>query len=89
MLVLGKPSAPPHTFQTMSRKSQTLPKKNELFSTQVFYFKSSYTLVLRRIKMIDAVVLSKVNDLEIMLRNIEAHLNRIDAKLDQIHNDLP
>ena len=39
--------------------------------------------------MIDAVVLSKVNDLEIMLRNIEAHLNRIDAKLDQIHNDLP
>jgi len=37
----------------------------------------------------DTVVLRKLNDMEIMLRNIEGHLNRIDAKLNQIHSDLP
>ena len=39
--------------------------------------------------MVDAVVLSKLNDIERMLRNIEGHLNSIDLKLNKIHNDLP
>jgi hypothetical protein len=37
----------------------------------------------------DTVVLRKLDDMERILRNIEGHLNRIDAKLNQIHNDLP
>jgi len=39
--------------------------------------------------MVDSVVLSKLNDIERMLKNIEGHLNSIDIKLNQIHNDLP
>jgi len=39
--------------------------------------------------MNDADVLSKLDGMERILRNIEGHLNRIDSKLNQIHNDLP
>ncbi len=39
--------------------------------------------------MNDAIVLGKLGDVERMLKNIETHLNQIDKKLEQIHNDLP
>jgi len=47
-----------------------------------------YTLLLRRTKMTDAVIL-KLEGIERMLSNIEGHLNRIDQKLNDIENELP
>jgi hypothetical protein len=38
--------------------------------------------------LIDGMVLSRIMDIETALKKIEAHLNRIDEKLNQIHNDM-
>jgi hypothetical protein len=57
------------------------------FSTHIFFILFDH-IVLRVFNLTEIPVMQKLDALERMLRNIEAHLNRIDQKLDSIKNNL-